>query len=183
MSFFRRRESLHERLAREGGLDESPPPVDPGPHWGEVGIHGVPRLREWDAVVTAEAPELEGASATFVALENGDLIEEEGPDGDLTPLADAIESQLAAPYRAQAVRKGAEVWTVAARRIRVAELQEVTGDELTLAVNDGQKALMVDGEQGFGSVPALERLGEGDSFVIEAKRLDGALFEFKVSPL
>src|SRR5437868_8118445 len=116
MSLFRRRESLHERLAREGGVDESPPPVDPGPRWGEVGIHGVPRPREWDAVVAAEAPDLKGDAATFVALENGDLIEEEGPEGDLSPLADAVEGRLAPPYRAQAVQKGEGVWTVAARR-------------------------------------------------------------------
>ena len=31
-------------------------PHQPGPHWGEVGIHGLHRLREWDAVSLVEVP-------------------------------------------------------------------------------------------------------------------------------
>ena len=44
-----RREPLHERLAREGGLDPRPLPEAGPPGWMETGIHGVPRHREWDA--------------------------------------------------------------------------------------------------------------------------------------
>ena len=50
-----RRESLHERLAREGGLVE---PSGVRPAWDEAGIHGVPQAREWDLVATVAAPEL-----------------------------------------------------------------------------------------------------------------------------
>ena len=55
-----------------------PLPHDPGPHWGEVGIHGLHRQREWDAVVTVEAPGAEGADLWFVALRDGGVVVEEG---------------------------------------------------------------------------------------------------------
>src|SRR5205809_729449 len=104
----------------EGG---EPEPVDPGPHWGETGIHGVPRPRRWDAVGSAEAPDLTGDEVHFVALPNGDLVvnEEEPPD-TVAPLAEAVEQALEPPYRAEAVRRGGGIWAVAARRVEVAEL-------------------------------------------------------------
>ena len=55
MGLFRRRESLHEQLAREGGLDLEPVGEPRPPGWMETGIHGVPRGREWDAVVAVDA--------------------------------------------------------------------------------------------------------------------------------
>ena len=70
---FFRRESLHERLAREGGLDERPP-HDTTPRWGAAGIHGVPRPRQWDAVATAEAPGLMRDEIEFVGLPDGSLV-------------------------------------------------------------------------------------------------------------
>src|SRR5947207_2506108 len=100
MSLFRRK-PLHERLAEEGGLVEpSTGPLFTGAI-PETGIHGVPRERQYDAVVTVEAPDVQGESALFVGLEDGSLLVEEG-DGDLTPLADAIEQEVARPYRATA---------------------------------------------------------------------------------
>ena len=42
-----------------------------------------------------------GDAARFVGLEDGSLLIEEG-DGDLTPLANAIEREIARPYRATA---------------------------------------------------------------------------------
>ena len=69
MGFFRREQPLHEKLAREGGLDFArevrdlapPDPIDPRhPFWQVTGIHGIPREREWDAVSSAEAPNLPG---------------------------------------------------------------------------------------------------------------------------
>ena len=38
------------------------------PIWQVAGIHGIPRVREWDAVTSAEAPELPGDETDFVAL-------------------------------------------------------------------------------------------------------------------
>lgn len=123
---------------------------------GEVGIHGVARARRWDVVATAQA-ELPGDEVHFAALPNGTLVvDEEVPDGSLTPLAEAIEVTLSAPYRAEAVRREDGVWAVAASRIRVGEFPGAEDDGLEL-VEDGN--------------------------VVIGRRLDGDLFEIEVTPL
>jgi hypothetical protein len=181
MPFWRREEPLHERLAREGGLTERPP-HDPSPRWGEVGIHGIHRQREWDAVATTVAPELEGTEARFVALPDGTLITETD-DLDVEPLADVLEASVQPPYRAQAIRRPDGLWAVAARRIDVVEVhEEIDGDELVLTSHDGERTLEVEGTQAFGGVPTLERLIAGDG-VINARRLDGVLWEVAVTLL
>jgi hypothetical protein len=186
VSFRRREEPLHERLAREGGLGSpgEPPPHDTTPRWGAAGIHGVPRAREWDATGLAEAPDLDGDDASFVALPDGTLLVE--ADGDHEPLADALEGQISPPYRAEAVRRDERWWAVAARRIEVSELPaDVPGDRIELTVNEDERSLRVDGMPSFGRVPALEQVGaaRGVSYVLEAERLDGRLWEIRVAPL
>jgi hypothetical protein len=181
MPLWRREEPLHERLAREGGLNERAP-HDPGPRWGEVGIHGVHRQREWDAVATVEAPELEGAEARFVALPDGTLLAETD-DLDVGPLADALEDSVQPPYRAEAIRRPDGLWAVASRRIDVVDVQEeVACDELVLTLHAGERTLDVEGMRAFGGVPTLERLLEGDG-VVTASRLDGTLWEVAVTLL
>jgi hypothetical protein len=175
LSLFRRKESLHERLAREGGLIEAAPTPPPAP-WREVGVHGMQRPREWDATQTVEAQGIEGDTATFVALPDGSLLVEEGSDSSLQPLADAIEQQLPPPYRARAARQKDDLWAVQAKRIEVVKLRNPPeGDSIELT----SEALMVDGERAFGSVPELE--GRGD--VVRAERLDGDLWEVQANPL
>lgn len=190
MSWFRRDEPLHARLAREGGLQtDERPPHDPTPRWGEVGIHGVARPRAWDAVVTADAPRLGVGELEFVTLHDGTLVVDDALDlepGALDPLAAALEAQLQPPYRAEAVWRGGSSWGVAARRIEVAELPpDVTGEELVLSVADGERSLTVDGEPSRRSLPALERLGEarGLSFVVRAERLAELAWEVEVTLL
>ena len=147
----------------------------------EAGIHGIPRERQYDAVATTEAPDAAGDSARFVGLEDGSLLIEEG-DGDLTALADAIEQQMARPYRATAVRRGETTWAVAAHRLRVIELPEPGGDAIELVLNGDAKTFVVDGNRSFGTMPELEQLADGDA-VIRADRLDGSLWEVRVDPL
>src|ERR687887_967609 len=174
MGFFRR-ESLHERLAREGGLVE---PVGGRPAWGEVGIHGIARVREWDAVVTADAPEIEGDAVDFVALPDGSLlVEQEDGDAALEPLAAAVEERLGPPYRARAARQTESLWAVSANRIEIARF-ETDGDRIELTQSADGKSLRVDGMPSFGSIPALERLGEasGPSFAVHAERVDADLW-------
>jgi hypothetical protein len=181
MPFWRREEPLHERLAREGGLGE-PPPHDARPRWGEVGIHGVHRQREWDAVATVEVPALGGTEARFVTLEDGSILAETD-DLDLEPLADALEGSLARPYRAEAVRREGSLWAVAARRIRVEPVPEqVDGDRVVLTNRDGLRTIEIDGSAAFGSLPALERLAD-DNTVLVARRLDDLLWEVEVTLL
>jgi hypothetical protein len=184
-----RREPIHKKLAREARLDlergREPEPIDPGPHWGATGIHGVPRPRRWDAVGSAEAPGLTGDEVHFVALPNGDLVvDEDIPADTLAPLAEAVEQAVEPPYRAEAVRRGEDMWAIAARRIRIAEL-DADGDELELTVHDGERTLKVDGARTFGSVPELELLGssEGDAYVVRAVRLESRLWEVEVTAL
>lgn len=181
---WRREKPLHQRLAEEADLDigtrrkgEAPrrsrlaalahgladgflsaPPDEfgrPSP-LGEVGFHGVARPRRWDVVASAEAA-LPGAEVRFAALPDGTLlVDEDVPDGALLPLADAIEQTLAPPYRAEGVRRGEQVWAVAANRIDVRAFPGRLEDELEL-IEDGQ--------------------------VLLGSRLEGDLFEVEVTPL
>ena len=180
MGWFKRK-PLHERLAEEGGLVEpSTRPLFTGVI-PETGIHGVPRQREYDAVVTAEAPEVEGSTARFVGLEDGSLLIEEG-EGDLTLLAEAIEQEVVAPYRATAIRRGETQWAVAAHGLRVVELPEPGGEEVELVIRGDERTLVIDGNRSFGTFPELEELADRDA-VIRAARLEGALWEIRVDPL
>lgn len=180
MSLFRRREPLHVRLAREGGLDPvgDEPAAASRPAWDAAGIHGIPKAREWDAVVTVEAPELPGDRSEFVALPTGDVVVETGSD-HIKPLADALERELAPPYRAEAVKRDDGFWAVGGRRIELVELPGVAGDEIELSSNGAERTLLIDGDRGFGSVPQLERPGH----IVRARRVDGDLWEVESSPL
>jgi hypothetical protein len=184
-----RREPLHEKLAQEGDLTpQSDESERTRPPWDKVGIHGLARPRQWDAVVTANAPELAGDEAAFVALPDGTLlVEDESPADGLAVLAKAVEDTLAAPYRAEAVRRTAEVWAVAARSIDVTTLPAGTpGDAVTITSQHDDRTTLVDGNDWLASFPALEALAHErglTDFVLEANRLDGELWEVRVSPL
>ena len=184
MRFFRK-EPLHRRLAREARLQvDDPRPLDTTPRWGGPGVHGIPRQREWDATAIAVATDIDGDEATFVALPDGTLVVD--GEGDYTPLAAALEAQLPFPYRAWAVRRDEDRWAVAGRRIEVVELPpDVRGEMIDLTVRNGERSLVTDGMPSFGGVPALERLGgeRYDSFVVHAERLDGDLWDVRVTPL
>lgn len=194
MGFFRRGRPIHQQLAREGGLDFAQDladlsprePIDPRhPFWQVVGIHGIPREREWDAVASAEAPGLPGDEVEFVALEDGSLVvDEDVPDGSVEPLADALS--LSAPYHAFGLRQDADVWTVAAKRVQVLQVPErVDGDEIQLVVTDETRTLLVDEAQSMTSIPSIEAFAaeQFGSFVLRASRLDDLLWEVTVIPL
>jgi hypothetical protein len=181
--FWRRSRPLHEELRAAGDVESAErAPFDPGPHWGEVGIHGVHRQRVWDAVATVEAPRLDGTEAHFVVLADGTVIAETD-DLDVEPLADALEASLEPPYRAEAVRRGDGWWAVAGRAIEVVEVpEEIAGDHVTITMREGERTVELDGERVFGGLPTLERLVDDDA-VVTAHRLDESLWEVEVSPL
>jgi hypothetical protein len=206
LGLFRRKETLNEKLMREAGLDagaadapaltpfeaEPPAPFDPVVETadrfaipGTGGAYGPVRARRWDALVTAEAPEVRGDEVTFYALPDGSLIvdEEEG-DAQLDPLATAVEAELPPPYRAHGVRKSDRLWAVSAVRIEVAEL-DADGDEIELTRTDEGETLTVDGARSRSRVPELERLGEreGATFAVRATRIDGDLWDVTAEPL
>jgi hypothetical protein len=197
VGLFRRPKPLHQQLAEAGefsfgandpaptGLSSQPPGWD-GEQRGEPGIHGVPRPRRWDAVASAAAPGLAGDTVHFVALPDGTLVvEEDEPDAALTPLADAVETSIPPPYRAEAVRRGPEAWAVGASRIAIAAVPGLKGDLAELVVTREGRTLTVDGRARLGHEPALERIGqsEGSEYVVRAERLDGDLWQVEASPL
>jgi hypothetical protein len=151
----------------------------------ETGIHGVPRQRQWDAVVTVEAEGVVGDTVHFVALPDDTLLVEEEVDAE--PLASALDEAVDPPYRAEAVRRSETQWAVGIRQIEVFDLGEDSpqGQDLTLTWRDGSHEFLVDGIQEFGSIPALDRLaeGRGGSYVVQGHRLVDNLWEVRVSPL
>ena len=161
-------------------------PIDPGNHWLEAGITGLARQREWDAVATSDAPGTPGDEAEFVALADGRLLVDAGPDGfDPGPLAAALEGAIERPYRALAVRRP-EMWAVGARSVGVLELErDLDSNAVELVRNTEGLTLRVDGLPSLTHMPELEELGASrfTTFVVRAQRLDGKLFEVEVEPL
>jgi hypothetical protein len=75
---------------------------------------------------------------------------------------------------------------VGVRELDIVELpDDPGGEEITWTVNDGDRDLLVDGARTFGSLPELERFGEkrGATYVVRARRLDGAVWEVEAMPL
>ena len=197
MGIFRRRqETLNEQLLREAGLDPAQvladPPPPPGPPKSLLARAGLPdgtgvSPKEWDGAVTATAPGIAGDRVDFTTLPDGDLIvSEEQGDADLSALADAVEEQLPPPYRAVATRQDGDLWGVGAKRIEVAQIPFAEGDTIELSRKDSWDEFRVDGEPSDAAVPReLERLGEaaGTDFFVKAERIDGDLWEVRVSAL
>jgi hypothetical protein len=191
--FRRRKETLNEKLLREAGLDsESPPPGPLEPPKSVLARVGTPDgsgvgPKSWDAAATVTAPALAGERIEFTTLPEGDVIvDEETGDGDLSPLADAVERHVDPPYRAVAERKDGDLWAVAARRIGVIRIVFTRGDKLELTRNESYDELRVDGEPSDAALPtALEQFGEaaGDNFYVEAERIDGDFWEVRATAL
>jgi len=201
----RKQETLNEKLLREAGLDsaqtlgDTAPALDQPPEAAQpppldrvFGSDGLPhRLalgpKEWDATAAVQAPALAGDRVEFTTLPNGDVIVgQESGDADLSPLADAVEQHVNPPYRATAVRQQGTLWGVGAKRIRVAQIPFPQGERLQFSRNGDDRDFRVDGEPSHAPCPPeLERVGEalGDSFYVEAQRIDEDLWEVRVSPL
>ena len=215
MALFRRRKPLHEQLAEAGNISLHDDPnrfLSHPPEWDglslvtEPALHGIPRPRRWDTVITANAPRLRGDVVHFVALPDGTLVVDENErdvafddtglddmgfddtgfdDTALEPLAAALEQSVDPPYRAEAVRRRDGTWAVAASRIAIVEEPGLDGEELELTVTGGVRMLVVDGERTLRRVPALEAVGDaaGPEYAVRARRLDGALWEVEATPL
>jgi len=200
VGIFRRERPIHEQLADEAGLDidgmddelavaASDAALETRVHVpnDHIAVHGIPRDREWDAVASAEAPDLPGEELEYVALEDGTLIvDDDLPDGALSPLADALEGQIRAPYHGWAFWQGDDVWTVAAKRVQVVEVPEdVPGDEVQMTVNGDRGSLVIDGAESGADLPSLANFAgqQYGSFVLHASRLDDTLWEVVVLPL
>ena len=189
MPFWRRRKPLHEELAEGTGLLEWRSTYETGPKLFEGTLdvlHGG-RQREWDAVATAEAPELDATSLELTVLPDGTLlVDEEIPEGAAAPLAAAIEQSLPPPYQARAVRGEGGLWRVAANRIDVIEvLEEIDGDTVDLVAQGEERMLLVDERPTWADVRTLEAFARErhQDFVLHAERLDGELWAVRVNAL
>lgn len=160
-----------------------PLPHEPGPHWGEVGIHGLHRQREWDAVVTVTAAGMAGTEVWFVALPDGKVVKEEG-DADPEILSRPVT--LTPPYRAHGVQREGGLWVVGATRIEIVELDDDPGGEAVELSWDGvERTVRIDGRPTLSGVTELERLGAARhrTYVVTAARIAGRAWEVMVSPL
>jgi len=184
--FRRKRETYNDQLLREAGLDRiqlDRPNV--------LETVGVPSGRavgqaDWDLSATVNAAGLAGDTIEFTTLPDGDvLIAEEQGDGDVSALSDAVEKELEPPYRARAARQDGDLWAVLANRIEVHSFSFPRAETLELSRKDSWQELRVDGEPSMGRAPELERLGEraGPDFFVKAERLEGGLWEVRVTPL
>lgn len=164
-----------------------PLPHEPGPHWGEVGIHGIARPREWDAVATVSAPELAGDTVSFVYLPDGRTVLEGGdPGGDVDSLARALAEELPPPFRAEAVRRAEDLWAVAGRAIQTVDLPaDLTGSMIELTWDGRDRVLRIDGVESPLAARELERLGADRyrTYVVRAARLVGETWDVSVEPL
>jgi hypothetical protein len=199
VGLFRRRETYNKQMLRAAGLldEQRDPPAEPQPEAPEfdafpgpspTDLHGTKAgRREWDAMVTATARGLQGDEIRFTTLPDGDLIvDEEQGDANLSELADAVETRIAPPYKAVAARQNGDLWAVGAKRIEVARIETPKGETLELSRKDSWEELRVDGELSDGRIPfELQQLGEraGADFFAKAERIDGDLWEVRVSAL
>jgi hypothetical protein len=194
MPWFKRDEPLHERLAREAGIEQEEPqdsapegPLVPQPKyrlpdWLEIETLLKQRGFEWDVLVTAEAPKIAGDEVEFIALPDGSLIvDEEQGDASLDPLADAVEQEIDRPYRARGVRKDEDVWAIGARRVDLVELPAIPADHVEQTVYGNEVTTTVDGDLGPLEQLAAERGVE--EYVVQADRLEGDLWEVRRSAL
>lgn len=178
--------------------------VDPRvvPRWVPAGVSGVPRPRDWDAVVAVDVPELAGdptADIAFRVLGDGTIVpgEDDGAGmAALERLAAALSAVVEPPYDARAARRDRTGWSAAARRLR-SEAVELPSDldatELAVAIPpDGERLVLVDGDEPERLDPALavaadalERLGRERyaTFVVRAARPPGGRWTIVVDPL
>ena len=108
-------------------------------------------------------------------------------DADLPEaLTGAFDGRLEPPYRVVGVRRGEALWALGARRIETEVVPGLEGDEIALAVGEEGTTLHVDGVQTFGSIPALEHLAHDrglDDFALHAERVDGDVWELRITAL
>lgn len=137
-------------------------------------------------VVSLLAPDAAGDYAAFVSLpERLLIVEEQEGDGDLGVFADAVESRLAAPYRARALRVDERRFVVVANEIETIELPGLSGDVLVVfALPDGERTAILDGKKIELAQPALESiLKESAPCLLRLENVDESVWEVSVDLL
>lgn len=146
-----------------------PPPRDPS--------------RMQPVELRADAPGVPGTRVAFSCLPDGTLlVADQQGEASLEPLADAVEEQVAAPYRAVATRAGAGAWTVAVTPIELVDVPRLAADRVRITA---------EGEDLRSDAPIERRLLHRvellasrygyDDWTAELVRVDGRLFELTVT--
>jgi hypothetical protein len=169
-----------------------------------AGVTGIPRLREWDAVVLVDVPELAGSALGEIEL----LVPAEGalavratepvPREAVDRLVAELDGRIDRPYEALAVRQDDRRFTAGARALAGGESVDLPADlpasslEVVLTP-EGELQASADGEeidpaaaaQFESALALLERHGRArfESFVVRADKADGGRWQLTVDPL
>lgn len=93
-----------------------------------------------------EAPGIACDELEIIALTDGRLIvDEDVPDGALTPFAEASEKDVEPPYRVTAVRIEGDVWGFGVAHVVLLELGRVEGDACDISRVGDAVTMTVDG--------------------------------------
>jgi len=169
-----------------------------------AGVTGIPRLRDWDAVVVVELPELvrsQAGEVEVVVPESGEVVLRAGepvPYRVGERIAAALDQELDRPYEALAVRQDELRWSAGARMLRGGTTLEFPAGlpaaslELALAP-DGAVDLRADGDivdPGLSplfeeAAAELERHGRArfQFFVARADKVAEGSWQLTVDPL
>jgi len=175
------------------------------PAWLEAGVSGVPRERSWDAVVTAEMPELRGSKLTRVSFQviapgQVEIVGTEGASDvtreALSALVAHATGSLAPPLEARAIRTSNGQWSIAARttKRRPAGIELPKGIDLmsVACAPDGELTVHIDGElvidlAGDAAATASEVIEEAESehsaFVATLERFSSGRVGLSIDPL
>jgi len=175
------------------------------PAWLEAGVSGVPRQRSWDAVVTADVPELRGSKLTRVSFQviapgQVEIVGTEGASDvtreALSALAMQATGSLAPPLEARAIRASDGHWSIAARttKRRPAEIELPNGVELMSVARapDGELTVHIDGElvidldgdlAATASAVIEEAESEHSAFVARLERFSSGRVGLSIDPL
>ena len=163
-------------------------------------MSGLARVREWDATALVALPELESEPVTTFELlaRPGGLHAEPGvPAGVVERVVAALDTSVARPYAARAVRQGRAEWLAGAVEIRSEEL-ELPAPAGTSSIEvvrppAGRRQVMVDGEEALeplaaslgAAVEELDRRGSArfESFVARADKVLGDRWDLTIDAL
>jgi hypothetical protein len=169
-----------------------------------AGITGIPRLREWDAVVLVELPELEASLLTEFELSapiEGDVrarADEGVPRRMLERIAETLDAEVERPYDALVVRKDRRRWSAGARTIRLGDTIELPAGFPATSLEvvrtpEGALETRADGEEVDPAlaplivevVAALDRRGRErfESFVARADKVANGSWQLTIDPL
>ena len=152
----------HDRAAAAGS---------PRPLWQEPGVTGLHRPREADAVVTAEAPDVEGDAVRFVSLAGRDAPRRGGRRLAARRARGRGRAGAAAAVSRARGAAGETLWAIEAKRIEVLALPDAPdGDAIDVTHTADGTTLAVDGRAIFGSMPALEQRGEREGTRVHRAR-------------